>query len=44
VGFTSLEEAALEGKWGPEILERIKAHITSEKRYMVKMKEERGDN
>jgi hypothetical protein len=36
----ALEKAMAEKKWGPEVLERIKAHISTEKRYTVTLKEE----
>jgi hypothetical protein len=29
-----------EGKWGTEVLERIKAYVSTEKRYTVTLKEE----
>ena len=37
---SALEKAVAEGKWGPEVLERIKAYISAEKRYTVTLKEE----
>ena len=37
---SALEKAVAEGKWGPEVLERIKAYISTEKRYMVTLKED----
>jgi hypothetical protein len=36
----ALEKAMAEGKWAPEIRERIKAYISTEKRYTVTLKEE----
>jgi putative RecB family exonuclease len=36
----ALEKAVAEGKWGPEILERIRAYIGTEKRYTVTLKED----
>jgi putative RecB family exonuclease len=36
----ALEDAVAEGKWGPEINERLKAYISIEKRYTVTLKEE----
>ncbi|MCJ7485950.1 MAG: PD-(D/E)XK nuclease family protein [Candidatus Aminicenantes bacterium] len=36
----ALEKAMAEGKWAPEILEHIKAYISTEKRYTVTLKEE----
>ena len=38
----ALEKAVAEGKWGPEVLERLKAYISTEKRYTVTLKEESG--
>jgi len=37
---SALEKAVAEGKWAPDVLERIKAHISTEKRYTVTLKEE----
>jgi hypothetical protein len=39
---SALEKAMTEGKWAPEVLERLKAYITKEKRYTVTLKEESG--
>jgi len=36
----ALEKAVAEKRWGPEVLERIKAYISTEKRYTVTLKEE----
>jgi putative RecB family exonuclease len=36
----ALEDAVAAGKWGPDVLERIKAHVSTEKRYTVTLKEE----
>ncbi|MBE3126359.1 MAG: hypothetical protein IMZ57_11985, partial [Acidobacteria bacterium] len=36
----ALEKAVAEGKWGPEVNERIKAYVTKEKRYTVTLKED----
>jgi len=36
----ALEKAVAERKWGPEVLERIKAYVTKEKRYTVTLREE----
>ncbi|MBE3042283.1 PD-(D/E)XK nuclease family protein [Candidatus Bathyarchaeota archaeon] len=36
----ALEKAVAEKKWAPEVLERIKAYISTEKRYTVTLKEE----
>jgi hypothetical protein len=36
----ALEKAVTEGKWGPEVLARIKAYVSTEKRYTVTLKEE----
>jgi hypothetical protein len=38
----ALEKAVAEGKWGPEVLERLKAYLSIEKRYTVTLKEESG--
>jgi CRISPR/Cas system-associated exonuclease Cas4 (RecB family) len=37
---SALEKAVAEGKWGPEVLARIKAYVSTEKRYTVTLKEE----
>jgi len=36
----ALEKAMAEGKWAPEVLERLKAYVTQEKRFTVTLKEE----
>jgi len=36
----ALEKAVAEGKWGPEVLERLKVYLSPEKRYTVTLKEE----
>ena len=36
----ALEKALAEGKWGPDVLERIKVYVSTEKRYTVTLKEE----
>jgi RecB family exonuclease len=36
----ALEKAVAEKKWGPEVLERLKAYVATEKRYTVTLKEE----
>jgi putative RecB family exonuclease len=36
----ALEKSVAEGKWGPDILERIKVYVSTEKRYTVTLKEE----
>lgn len=36
----ALEKAIGERKWGPEVLERLKAYLSTEKRYTVTLKEE----
>ena len=38
----ALEKAIGEGKWAPEVLERLKAYLSTEKRYTVTLKEESG--
>jgi len=38
----ALEKAVAEKKWGPEINERLKAYVSTEKRYTVTLKEESG--
>ena len=40
----ALEKAMLEGKWGADVLDALKAHISTEKRYKVTLKEEDGDD
>ncbi|MBE0711081.1 MAG: hypothetical protein IH583_01770, partial [Candidatus Aminicenantes bacterium] len=35
----ALEKAMAEGKWAPEINERLKAYISTEKRYTVTISE-----
>ena len=37
---SALEKAVAEGKWGPEVNERLKAYITKEKRYTVTLRNE----
>jgi hypothetical protein len=37
---SALEKAVADGRWAPDVLERIKAYITIEKRYAVTLKEE----
>lgn len=39
----ALEKAMAEGKWGFEVLERLKGYISTEKRYTVTLKEENRD-
>ena len=40
----ALEKAVAEEKWAGDVLERIKAYVSIEKRYTVTLKEEsRGD-
>jgi putative RecB family exonuclease len=36
----ALEKAVSEGRWPPEVLDRVKAYISTEKRYTVTLKEE----
>ena len=36
----ALEKAVTEGKWGPEVLARIKAYVSTEKRYTATLKKE----
>jgi hypothetical protein len=36
----ALEKAVAEGKWAGDVLERIKAYVSIEKRYTVTLKEE----
>jgi putative RecB family exonuclease len=36
----ALEKAVAEGKWADDVLERVKAYISTEKRYTVTLKEE----
>jgi CRISPR/Cas system-associated exonuclease Cas4 (RecB family) len=38
----ALEKAVAEKKWAPEVLERLEAYVTKEKRYTVTLKEESG--
>jgi hypothetical protein len=38
----ALEKAVAEEKWGPEVNERLKAYLSTEKRYTVTLKEESG--
>jgi hypothetical protein len=33
-----------EGKWEPEVLERLKAFVSTEKRYTVTLKKEHKDD
>jgi len=37
---SALEKAVAEGKWGPEIVKRLKAYISTEKRYTVTLRNE----
>ena len=39
----TLEKAVAEGKWEPEALDRLKAFVSTEKRYTVTLNEERAD-
>jgi hypothetical protein len=36
----ALEKAFAEKKWAPEVLERLRAYLSTEKRYTVTLKEE----
>jgi hypothetical protein len=36
----ALEKAVAEGKWGGDILERVKAYVKTEKRYIVTLKDD----
>jgi hypothetical protein len=40
---SALEKAVTEKKWGPEVLERLKAYISTEKRYSVTLKDENSE-
>ena len=40
---SALEKAVTEKKWAPDVLERIKAYISTEKRYTVTLKDENSD-
>jgi len=39
----ALEKTVAEVKWGPEVLERLRAYLRTEKRYTVTFKEETKD-
>jgi hypothetical protein len=39
----ALEKTVAEVKWGPEVLERLRAYLSTEKRYTVTFKEETKD-
>jgi hypothetical protein len=39
----ALEKTVAEVKQGPEVLERLRAHLSTEKRYTVTFKEETKD-
>jgi hypothetical protein len=39
---SALEKAVTDKKWAPEVLVRLKAYISTEKRYTVTLKEESG--
>lgn len=40
----ALEKAMAEGKWGAEVLDALRAHVSIERRYKVTLKEETGDD
>jgi hypothetical protein len=39
----ALSKAVAERKWGPEVNERLKAYVSTEKRYTLTIKEENKD-
>jgi RecB family exonuclease len=43
LGASALEKAVTDKKWAPEVLVRLKAYISTEKRYTVTLKEENKD-
>jgi len=43
IDTAALEKAVKEGRWSAEVLARIKAYISTEKRYSVRLKEEKEE-